>query len=238
MPPPAARAMSATMADTMLPAAPVATTTESGPRARVGSGGGAVRSSRPMPSRTVPRRPTSTTPASRSVSVDECAGHLARVGVGRDVEHLDHGGGTLPGQGLGEAAHGTGHGAERARLVVAVGAAVAGGADEERSRLAEAVVHRTGRGREQLDPHLQAGAPLFDVEVGDRPFVVERGKGVETLDGSGRQPRVDLRGDRVGVGRRVEAEHLDATIGERRRQAPRPPRRCRAGSRLASRSPA
>lgn len=47
---------------------PVTTTTESGPRARAGSAGGLVCSSRPMARRTSPRRPISTTSPSRSVS--------------------------------------------------------------------------------------------------------------------------------------------------------------------------
>ena len=86
MPPPAARARSATMADTMLPAAPVTTTTESGPRAsgRVGWLSRALLQADGEPDRAAPADLDDAGVAERLV--DEGAGHVVRAGVGLDVE--------------------------------------------------------------------------------------------------------------------------------------------------------
>ena len=121
------------MADTMLPAAPVTTTTESGPRARAGVG----RRGRPFleadgEAQRAPAGP-SRRPGVASVSATSAAATSAGPDVDVDVDDLHHRVGSLPGQRLGEAAHGTGHGAAGTRFVVAVGAAVAGGGDQERA---------------------------------------------------------------------------------------------------------
>ena len=79
--------------------------------------------------------------------VHQCAGDLARLGAGLDVEHLHECGAALPGEGLREAAHRPGHGTSCAGFVVAVRPTVAGGAHEERPRLTEALVHARGRRR-------------------------------------------------------------------------------------------
>ena len=126
MPPPAACARSATMADTMLPAAPVATTTESGPSVSAG-----IRRRRgpvlQADGETDPAPPADldgTAVAERLVDEHGC--HLGRPGIGLDVDHLHRRRRTLARQRLGEPAHGAGHRAPGTSLVVAMGAAVAG----------------------------------------------------------------------------------------------------------------
>ena len=202
----------------MLPAAPVTTTTESGARARARIG----RRSRALfqaDGETDPGPPTDLDDAGVAERLlDKGCGHVARSGVGFDVEDLDRGGRALPRQGLGEAAHGTGHGAAGTEFVVPVGPAVAGCRDDERSDLAEAVVQLAGCGGEQLDAHPQAFVPPIDVEVGDGTLVVEGGEGVEPIDRSGGQPIGELPGKCLGIGRHVDGEHLDAAIGQLRRQ--------------------
>ena len=66
-------------------------------------------------------------------------------------------------------------------FVVAMGATVAGGAHQERTRLVQAVIDRTAGGGEQLDPRVQTFVPLLDVELGERRLVVEGGEGIQAV---------------------------------------------------------
>jgi hypothetical protein len=85
VPPPAAVARSVTMADTMLPAAPVTTHTRSGrgrdPRLRRDLAQAHAQAESP-------RRPTSTTPGSASASSRRASATAAGSSVHRHVEHL------------------------------------------------------------------------------------------------------------------------------------------------------
>ena len=75
------------MADTMLPAAPVATTTESGAEGPCRIGGrGAARSSRPMARRTAAAPADLDDAGVAERLVDKGRGHVVRSGVGFDVE--------------------------------------------------------------------------------------------------------------------------------------------------------
>ena len=137
--PPELAARSATMAETMPPAAPVTTKTVSGPRVRPGWPSAAGASASPTVQRSPPAWPISTAPGSASVSSTSTSAISAGLRRVLEVDGL-HERVTLAAVRLHEAGDRAAHRRADVRAVVAVPAAEARRRDDEPARLDHAVV--------------------------------------------------------------------------------------------------
>ncbi len=187
-----ARARSAVIAATMLPAAPVMAKTVSGPSS-MPAGVGPKGTSR---SATVQRRPslwpTSTTPGSHRVSSTSSPATASGLAPSATSTAFTRRVGVLALEGLGEAGHCAAHRRPGTAGVVAVPAAELRGRQEERAGATDGLAEVVHGGVEELHPSPEQLAPAGEVELTDR-----------RLDVQGRQP-VDA-ADRAGGGEGVEA---------------------------------
>ena len=142
--------------------------------------------------------------------VDQEVGEGRGLAARREVDGLDERLGPLARECLGEAGHRAAEHRGGAFGAVAVAPAEAGGRDEEGVGRGERA-HRDGQ---ELDAHAQRLAALGGLEPAQRALVVERGQPVDALDRAGGRPRGDAGLERLGIGRAVDLEDLDAELGQ------------------------
>ena len=142
--------------------------------------------------------------------VDQEVGERRSLAARREVDGLDERLGPFARERLGEAGHRAAEHRGGAFGAVAVAPAEAGGRDEEGVGCGE----RTHRDGQELDAHAQRLAALGGLEPAQRALVVERGQPVDALDRAGGRPRGDAGLERLGIGRAVDLEDLDAELGQ------------------------
>ena len=218
-----ARARSAVIAVTMLPAAPVMAKTVSGPSS-MPAGVGAESD---LPQRHRPPLAGAVADLDRAGVaqglLDEQVGHRFRGRAHGDVDRLHQRVGVLAPERLGEAGHGAAHRRLGTAGVVPVPAAEPGGRQEEGPWATDGVADVPQRGVEELHAPAQQLPPAGQVECTEQRLCVQGRKPVEAGDRTIGGERVEARGQVLGGGApstaRTATPALLEAAGERRTAA-------------------